>query len=56
MATYTIQKFDCKTNKWENFGGGYTSEEVKQIIKGFPFDGHYYSRKNGNTFYLVEEE
>ena len=54
--TYKIEKYDAVSKKWENFGGGYTEEEVKQITKGFPFDGLMYSRKNSRTFFIVTEE
>ena len=54
--TFKIEKYNADTKTWENFGGGYTKEEVKQITKGYPFDGLMYSRKNSATFFIVTEE
>lgn len=56
MATYNVKKYNSKTDKFENFGGGYTEEDVKAITKGYKFNGFFYDRKGTKTFYMVEED
>ena len=56
IMTYSIEKYNPKTDEWENMGGGYTENDVKQITKGFPFNGMFYTRKNSQIMYVVEKE
>lgn len=53
---YKIEKYNPKTDEWENMGGGFAKEDVEQITKGFPFNGMFYTRKNSKIMYIVEEE
>lgn len=54
--TYKIQKYNPKTDKFENYGGGYSEEDMKVITKGYKFNGQFYERKNSKIFYIVEKE
>lgn len=54
--TYRIAKYNSKTEKWENYGGGYTEEDVKEITKGYKNNGLFYERKGCKTIYEVVEE
>lgn len=63
MKTYKILVWYHKKSIDDNFGGGYTEEDVKMITKGFSFDvdlSHdiyrFYTRKNGTKMYCVIEE
>lgn len=52
----TITKIDTKTEQEFNYGGGYTEEEVKEIIKGYKFNGLFYERTNSKYIYIVEDK
>ena len=56
MTYYTVIKVDSKTGKEKNFGGGYTESDVKEITKGYTFNGMFYDRKGSKYFYIVEIE
>lgn len=51
--TYRITRYNPDTNNWEDFGGGYTEEDVKAITKGFKNNGLFYERKNSKVMYEV---
>ena len=50
---YRIEKYNPKTEEWENMGGGFTENDVKAITKGFHFNGLFYTRKNSKIIYVV---
>lgn len=54
--TYRIIKVDSTTEQEQNFGGGYTKEDVQQVVKGYSFNGVFYSRKGSKYFFIVEED
>ncbi len=54
--TYRITKVNYITEKEQNYGGGYTAEDVKSITKGYHFNGCFYNRVGSKYFYIVEEE
>ena len=54
--TYRITKIDCMTEKEQNLGGGYTEQDVKQITKGYKFNGLFYTRENSKWMYIVDAE
>ena len=56
MTYFTIIKVDSKTGKEKNYGGGYTESDVKEITKGYTFNGMFYDRKGSKYFYIVEIE
>lgn len=51
--TYRISRYNPDTKDWEDFGGGYTEEDVKVITKGFKNNGLFYERKNSRVMYEV---
>ena len=51
---YKIIKIDVETNQEYNYGE-YDELDMKQIIKGYKFNGLFYSRKGSKYFYIVEE-
>ena len=53
---YKIEKYNPKTDEWENMGNGFTKEDIVHITKGFPFNGMFFTRKNSKIIYIVEEE
>lgn len=53
---YRIRKYNPKTDKWENYGGGYTEEDVKQITKGYRYNGLFYERKGSMVIFEVIAE
>lgn len=54
--TYKVTKIDSTTGKETNYGGGYTENDVKDITKGYTFNGMFYTRKNSKYMYIVEAE
>lgn len=56
MKKYRVIKVDSITEEEKNYGGGYTKEDVDQIVKGYVFNGIFYDRKGSRYFYMVEEE
>lgn len=56
MKHYTIIKVDSKTEKEQNLGGGYTEQDVRNITKGYKFNGLFYDRDGSRYFYIVNEE
>lgn len=42
---YSIVKVNSENGKETNYGGGYTEKDVKQITKGYTFNGLFYTRK-----------
>ena len=62
MKYYEISKHYYDSEEVHNYGGGYTAEEVKQIMKGLKketldFDPltTFYTRRNMKYFYIVNE-
>ena len=56
MARYRISKYNPKTKEWENYGGGYTEDDVKLITKGYKNNGLFYERKGSKIIYEVVED
>lgn len=56
MTTYKVTKVDSKTEKEYDCGGGYSMEDVKDITKGYAYNGLFYSRQGSRYFYIVEKE
>lgn len=51
---YHIKKANIKTQKWSDLGI-YDETDMKQILKGYKFNGLFYERANSNTIYTVQE-
>lgn len=56
MEKYKVEKYNPKTDSFQNLGGGYTEDDVKAITKGYKFNGLFYERKGTETFYIVTAE
>lgn len=56
MVTYRINVYNSKTNDWDDFGGGYSKDDVKKITKGYRKNGLFYERKGSKKIYEVVEE
>ena len=66
MERFRITVWDYKDGKgtMNDYGPGYTANDVALITKGFPLDTEltkdsairYYTRKNGTRMYVVEAE
>ena len=63
MTKYKVEKFDSKTEKFVDFGGGYTEEDVKEITKGYKETTElartsirFFQRKNCRYVYMVTAE
>ena len=54
--TYRVIKIDSNTEEETTYGGGYSAEDVKVIVRGYTWNGLFYDRKGSKYFYLVEEE
>lgn len=52
---YSIVKVNSENGKETNYGGGYTEKDVKQITKGYTFNGLFYTRKNSKYMYIATE-
>lgn len=52
----TIKKINTLTEVETNYGGGYDENDIKQITRGYTFNGLFYERKNSNYIYVVEAE
>jgi len=51
---YKITKIDTKTDKEANYGGGHTEQDVKEITRGYTFNGLFYERKGSRYIFIVE--
>jgi hypothetical protein len=51
---YRITKINAKTEEERDYGV-YSESEVKDIVKGYKFNGLFYEREGSNWFYMVEE-
>lgn len=56
MKKYEVIKIDVKTEKETNLGSGYTLDDVKQITKGYKFNGLFYERQGSKYMYIVNEK
>ena len=56
MTTYRITKIDSKTDEEINYGSGYTEKDVKDIVKGYKFNGLFYERANSKYIFIVDAE
>lgn len=56
MEKYTITKVNAETGKETNYGKGYTIEDVKEITKGYKFNGMFYNRKGSKYMFFVKAE
>lgn len=52
---YSIVKVNSENGKERNYGGCYTEKDVKQITKGYTFNGLFYTRKNSKYMYIATE-
>lgn len=55
MKRYKISKYNPKKDRWEDYGGGYTEEDLKVITKGFHNNGLFYERKGSKIIFEVVE-
>lgn len=55
---YKVTKVEISTGKEINYGGGYTTEDVRDITAGYKLNEEfgYYERKNGKYMFFVEED
>lgn len=53
---YKVTKVDSKTGKETNYGGGYTEEDVKDITRGYKYNGLFYERIGSRYFFMVNDE
>lgn len=51
-----IKKINSLTGGETNCGGGYDENDIKQITRGYVFNGLFYERKNSNYIFIVEAE
>ena len=56
MTTYKITKINVETEEEIIYGCGYTEEDVKDIVKGYKFNGLFYERANGKYIFIVDAE
>ena len=63
LHTYRIEVFLFKTRTLEDYGGGYTQDDLDGIVTGYKVDPEFcsgkricYTRKNGTKAYFVTEE
>ena len=56
MKTYSIIKINSETEETRNYGAGYTEEDVKEITKGYKFNGLFYNRIGSKFFFIVTED
>ena len=62
--TYKIEVWSFSTKNFDDYGGGYTEEDVQLITKGYCLDKdvthdeatRYFTRKNGTKMFVVEKE
>lgn len=50
----TIKKVNTLTDETIDYGKGYSEEDVKDIVKGWKFNGLFYERKNSDWIFIVE--
>lgn len=50
----TIKKINVETEQEINYGGGFTEKEIKEITKGYTFNGFFYERQNSKYIFYVE--
>lgn len=60
MELYEISKFEYNRGKIANYGGGYTAEDVKTVLKGYKPEiiehdenTRFFTRKGSKFFYIV---
>ena len=51
---YEVTKIEIETGREYNMGK-YDEADVKEITKGYKFNGLFYERKNGKNIYIVNE-
>jgi hypothetical protein len=54
MTLYKVTKFNTKTNEELDYGT-WGKEDAMAIVKGYPFDGLMYTRKNSPIFFTIDE-
>ena len=52
----TVTKINIKTGEETNYGSGYTEADVKDIVRGYHFNGLFYEKANSNTMYIVSND
>ena len=55
MKKYTITKVNVETKKETDYGCGYTMEDIKDITKGYKYNGMFYERKGSKYIFFVKE-
>lgn len=50
----TITKINIETGQETNYGGGYNESDVKEITKGYKFNGLFFEKKNSKYIFTVE--
>ena len=60
--SYRIERYDYN-GFTTSYGGGFTEQEVKEIVKGYSYDADlsdehftYYTRKNGQRMFVVTKD
>ena len=65
VKTFKISKFDGRSKKWNDYGGGYSEQDVKLITKGYKVDkeisecltsSKVYTKRRCLTMFDVTEE
>jgi len=52
----TIKKINIETEQETNYGSGYSEADIKEITKGYTFNGLFYERKNSKYIFIVENK
>ena len=53
---YEVIKINCENGSETNCGTYANEEDVKAIVKGYTFNGCFYTRKNSKYFFMVTEK
>lgn len=53
---YEVIKINCENGNETNYGTYTNEEDVKAIIKGYKFNGLFYTRANSKFFFMVTEK
>lgn len=56
MKTYTVKKYNAKSDRWLDLGCGYTEDDVNAITKEYKFNGLFYERKGTTNMLEVTED
>ena len=53
---YEVIKVNCENGNETNYGTYTSKEDVKAIVKGYKFNGLFYTRENSKYFFMVTEK